>query len=122
MLAYVCLGTNDLDRSTAFYDALLAELGARRAMSTDHYAAWASAAGSPMLASIKPYDGRPATAGNGTMVTLAAASRAQVDAVYARAIELGAKDEGAPGARTKSFYGAYFRDLDGNKLCGYKIG
>ena len=116
MLAYVCLGTNDLDRSAAFYDALLAVLGARRAMSTDHYAAWASAAGSPMLASIKPYDGRPATAGNGTMVTLAAQSREQVDAAYAKAIELGAQDEGAAGQRDGGLYIGYFRDPDGNKL------
>lgn len=116
MLAYVCLGTNDLDRSTAFYDTLLEVLGCRRAMSADHYVAWASAAGSPMLAAIKPYDGRPATAGNGTMVTLAAASRAQVDAVYARAIELGGQDEGAAGQRDGGLYIGYFRDPDGNKL------
>lgn len=116
MLAYVCLGTNDLDRSSAFYDDLLAVLGCRRAMSTDHYAAWASAAGSPMLASIKPYDGRPATVGNGTMVTLAAQSREQVDQVYARAIELGARDEGAAGQRDGGLYIGYFRDQDGNKL------
>ena len=58
-------------------------------------------------------DKRPATVGNGTMVALGAASREQVDAVHAKALELGGSDEGAPGQRWPGFYAAYFRDLDG---------
>ena len=78
-----------------------------------------------MLVIGKPYDGAAATAGNGTMVALAADSREQVDQVYAKAIELGGADEGAAGTRgpeEMGFYGAYFRDLDGNKLCAFNVG
>jgi len=78
-----------------------------------------------MLAIGKPYDGQDATVGNGTMVALAADTREQVDQVYAKAIELGGADEGAPGSRgpeQMGFYGAYFRDPDGNKLCVFKMG
>jgi predicted lactoylglutathione lyase len=75
-----------------------------------------------MLAICKPYDGQPATAGNGVMIALAADSRAEVDKTYAAAIAAGGKDEGEPGLRGGEFYGAYFRDLDGNKLCVFKIG
>ena len=76
-----------------------------------------------MLAVCTPYDGKPATIGNGTMFSLAATHRSEmVDKVYAKAMSLGAKDEGAPGLRGDTFYGAYFRDPDGNKLCVFKAG
>ena len=64
----------------------------------------------------KPFDGNPATVGNGVMVALMVDSTDKVDALYAKAIELGGTDEGAPGARSDNFYAGYFRDLDGNKL------
>ena len=115
MLSYLTLGTNDLPRAAAFYDSLLALLGAKRLMEEERYIGWGTP-GAPALLLITPYNGSPATAGNGAMVALQAPSRQLVDAVYKRALELGAKDEGAPGPRGESFYGGYFRDLDGNKL------
>jgi predicted lactoylglutathione lyase len=115
MIGYVTIGTNDLARAGKFYDDLLAGLGAKRAMESDRFIAW-SAGGGPMLLVIKPYDGKAATAGNGTMVALAVGSNGKVDEMHAKAMSLGAKDEGAPGPRVGTFYGGYFRDLDGNKL------
>ncbi len=122
MIGYVTLGTNDLARAGRFYDALLAELGGKRAMEMESFVAWSAAPGSPMVSVIKPYDGKPATVGNGVMVALAASSKAQVDALHRKALSLGAKDEGAPGPRGDGFYAAYFRDLDGNKLNAFFMG
>jgi len=116
MIGYVTFGTNDMAKSAAFYDALLAEVGAKRAMEMDGFIAWGTSADRPMLAIIKPYDGQPATIGNGVMVALAADSPASVDRIYNKAIELGAKCEGPAGPRGPTFYAGYFRDLDGNKL------
>ena len=116
MIAYMTIGTNDLARAATFYDALLTPFGAKRAMETDRYVAWGTGSGTPMLLLIKPYDGAPATVGNGTMVALHAASREKVDAAYRHALALGARDEGAAGPRDGKFYGGYVRDLDGNKL------
>ena len=121
MLAYTTLGTNDLARAAAFYDVLLAELGAKRFMDEpDYFIAWGNSKEGAGLAITNPFDKNPATVGNGVMVALNARSREQVDRVYAKAIELGGTDEGAPGQRSPGFYAAYFRDLDGNKLnCCY---
>ena len=121
MLAYATLGTRDLARAAAFYDAVLAPLGATRMMEEpDYFIAWANSAQGAGLGITYPYDKQAATVGNGTMVALQGNSREQVDAVYARALELGGSDEGAPGQRYPGFYAAYFRDLDGNKLnCCY---
>lgn len=117
MIGYVTLGTNDLPRAAAFYDALTAEFGAKRIMEFDQFIAWAASMDKPGIAATKPYDGKPATVGNGTMVALAVDSPEKVDKVHAKAMSLGAKDEGAPGPRgDEGFYAGYFRDLDGNKL------
>jgi catechol 2,3-dioxygenase-like lactoylglutathione lyase family enzyme len=116
MLAYATLGTNDLARASAFYDAVLSPLGAKRFMEEEKFIAWAVSKEGAGLALTYPFDGRPATVGNGVMVALQAGSREQVDAVHAKALELGGTDEGAPGQRLDWFYAAYFRDLDGNKL------
>ena len=122
MIGYATLGTNDLDKATSFYDALLAELGGKRIMELEKGVIWAAAPNTPMLGVFKPFDGKPATVGNGMMVALAAGSPEKVTAIYDKALELGAIDEGAPGPRGNSgFYGAYFRDLDGNKLCAFCI-
>ncbi len=123
MIGYTLLGSNDLPRAKAFYDELLALFGAKRAMGFDRMQLWASSG--PMLGVCTPYDGGTASPGNGTMVSLAANTRAQVDAVHAKALALGGTDEGAPGVRgddPDGFYGAYFRDLDGNKLCIFRVG
>lgn len=116
MIGYVTLGTNDLARAQAFYDALFASIGARRVWQTDRGSAWGTREDAPSVGVLTPFDGRPATAGNGTMIALALDSRAGVDAMHALALQLGGRDEGAPGPRGDGFYGAYFRDLDGNKL------
>ena len=121
MIGYVTIGTNDLARAGAFYDAVLGDLGAGRVMESDRYLVWTTGAGQPMLMVTKPFDGGAATVGNGNMVALAAASHEQVDALYAKATGLGATDEGKPGLRGDDFYGAYCRDLDGNKLCFFKM-
>ena len=117
MIGYTTLGTNDMARAGAFYDALFADLGAKRLMDmAPHLIGWGTSFEQPMVAVIKPYDGQPATVGNGVMVALLVREPAQVDQLHAKALELGAKDEGAPGPRGEGFYGGYFRDLDGNKL------
>lgn len=116
MIAYTTIGTNDLPRSAAFYDTLLAEVGAGRAMDMGRLIAYAAAEGQPMFAICIPENEKPATSGNGTMISLAAENPAAVDRLYAKALELGATDEGAPGVRGGMFYIGYFRDLDGNKL------
>ena len=116
MIGYVTLGTNDLEKAAAFYDSLLAEVGAGRFMEEETFVAWATAPGAPALSVTSPYDGNPATVGNGTMVALVVDSTALVDKVYHKAIQLGAACEGPPGLRMDGFYAGYFRDLDGNKL------
>lgn len=117
MIGYVTLGTNDLARAAKFYDALLAEIGATRMMESDRFVAWAVAPDKPSLGVAKPFDGKPATVGNGVMIALAVDSPAKVNALYHKALALGGTDEGAPGPRGEGgFYAAYFRDLDGNKL------
>ena len=116
MIGYVTLGTNDLPRAAAFYDELLAELGAKRFMEFDTFIAWATGPNQPGIALTKPYDGNAASVGNGVMVALAMQTPEGVDRVYNRAMELGAKDEGKSGPRGDNFYAGYFRDPDGNKL------
>mgnify|MGYP002623200630 FL=1 len=122
MVGYVTLGTNDLDRAAKFYDTLLAELGAKRLMQDDRFIAWSNGGDGAAVSVIKPFDGKPASVGNGVMVALAMESKEKVNAFYAKAIELGATDEGAPGQRGDSFYAGYFRDLDGNKLNAFFMG
>jgi catechol 2,3-dioxygenase-like lactoylglutathione lyase family enzyme len=116
MIGYTTLGTNDLPRAAKFYDALLAELGAKRLMEYDTFIAWGTAMNQPSLGLIKPYDGNAATVGNGVMVALVVDSHDKVDRIYKKAMELGAKDEGPAGPRGEGFYAGYFRDPDGNKL------
>ncbi|MCC6202036.1 MAG: VOC family protein [Gammaproteobacteria bacterium] len=117
MIGYVTLGTNDLARAGEFYDGLLRVLGAQRAMAGDRMIAWAIRPDQPMLVAIMPFDGKPATVGNGVMVALQASSREQVDELHRTALALGGSDEGAPGPRFGGvIYAAYFRDRDGNKL------
>jgi predicted lactoylglutathione lyase len=116
MIGYITLGTNDLERAVAYYDKLMAELGASRFMQEDSFVAWATAVDQPGFSVCKPHDGNSATVGNGTMIAFAVDANDKVDAVYAKAMALGSADEGPPGMRSEGFYAAYFRDLDGNKL------
>jgi catechol 2,3-dioxygenase-like lactoylglutathione lyase family enzyme len=116
MIGYVTLGTNDFNRAAKFYDELLAVIGAKRYMESTEFICWAVDADKPSLGIIKPYNKEPACFGNGTMVALVMDSKEKVDAIYKKAMELGAKDEGPAGPRGGGFYAGYFRDLDGNKL------
>ncbi len=130
MIGYVTLGSDDMPRARAYYDALLGTIGATRLMEFGDefggFTMWGTAFGKPGLALTNPYNKEPAVAGNGNMAAIVLDERAQVDALYAKALELGGSDEGAPGLRgedgPQAFYGAYFRDLDGNKLCAFRIG
>ena len=122
MVGYVTLGTNDPERGQAFYDALLELLDAKRIMEIETFVLWGTSLTEPCLALTRPYDGNAATVGNGVMVALRAPSRETVDAIHARALELGGSDEGAPGPRGDGFYAGYFRDLDGNKLNAFFLG
>lgn len=125
MIGYVTLGTNDIAKAKAFYDALFAEIGGSVLFADEKYTFYGTGWDAPMVAICAPYDGQPAAVGNGAMVALQMPDRSTVDRVHAKALELGASNEGAPGMREPpemNFYGAYFRDLDGNKLCAFKMG
>ena len=117
MVGYVTLGTGDFERAIAFYDALFQTIGVERLWTHGGMAAWARSRNDVALCVANPHDGNVATVGNGVMVALRVRDQAEVQALHAKALELGGVDEGAPGPRgTHGFYGAYFRDLDGNKL------
>lgn len=130
MIGYVTVGTNNIDKARAYYASLLSTIGSKELMRLDQapnaFTLYGSAMGKPGLAVVKPHDGKAATVGNGVMVAIALDSRAKVDALHAKALELGGTCEGKPGVRgeegPQAFYGAYFRDLDGNKLCAFRIG
>ena len=122
MIGYVTLGTNDLPRACAFYDALLAEIGAKRLFDFGRGVAWGVSMDKPSLGLMKPFDGQPATVGNGVMAAIVVDSPEKVDRLYRKAMELGAKDEGPAGPRGQGFYAGYFRDPDGNKLNVFCMG
>jgi catechol 2,3-dioxygenase-like lactoylglutathione lyase family enzyme len=121
MITYATIGTNDLERARGFYDPVVAALGGQRTFAFDRMQFYGGV-GQSMLALCKPYDGGEATSGNGSMFGLAAASREAADAAHAAALSAGGSCEGPPGQRMDGFYGAYFRDLDGNKLCVFYTG
>lgn len=123
MLGYCTLGTNDLASAAAFYDELLALFGARRVLEIERGVFYG--VHTMELGLLIPADGEEATVGNGAMAALQASSRRQVDDAYAKALALGGSSEGEPGVRgpdPDGFYGAYFRDREGNKLCVYCFG
>ncbi len=123
MIGYITLGTNELAKAGAFYDAVLGVLGAKRISDGDRMIMWGVGPGAPMFAVCLPYDEKPATFGNGTMISLGTESREQAKQVYEAAIANGGADEGEPGVRGDGpFYGGYFRDLDGNKLVAFNMG
>ena len=121
MIGYAMVGTNDLEKAKSFYDSVLAELGAKRTWGMDRLQAYATSEDDTPLVVCRPHDGKAASFGNGTMIAVRAASREVVDKVYKKALASGAKDEGKPGLRGETFYGAYFRDLDGNKLAVFHM-
>lgn len=124
MLNYATIGSNKLDASLQFYDALLGSIGLKTLF--DHPRGGRIYGGQGcMFGVLKPFDEQPAAAGNGAMSGFALDSRSQVDAFHAKALELGGSCDGAPALRGPDelgYYFAYVRDLDGNKLCAYRIG
>lgn len=125
MIGYATIGSNDLDRSLKFYDELLAIVGASPGF--DHPRGgrmYVSSSGEFVFGVLSPFNGEAANPGNGNMVAIKADSHDQINKIHAKALELGGSDEGAPGWRGDpgGFYGAYFRDLEGNKLCAFRMG
>jgi catechol 2,3-dioxygenase-like lactoylglutathione lyase family enzyme len=116
MIGYVTVGTNDWTKALAFYEALMTELGAKRVMDYETFVAWKRPAGGPSFALAQPFNKKPACVGNGSMVAFEAENPDKVKALYQKALALGATDDGPPGDRGDNYYGAYFRDPDGNKL------
>lgn len=122
MIGYVTLGSNDLQKGAKLYDAIAKEMGVGRMMDFDTFIAWGEMGGAPGVALTQPFNEKPATNGNGTMVALQAKDNDQVHRIHAIALEQGGTDEGAPGPRgDEGFYAGYFRDLDGNKLCAFTM-
>ncbi|ARS27544.1 glyoxalase [Sphingomonas sp. KC8] len=126
MFGYALVGSNDLDKAKAFYDALLGSAGMPTMF--EHSSGgrvYGNGMGQPFFAVVAPFDGKPATVGNGSMLSLSLDSPSAVDAFHALALSLGGADEGQPGLRGAAeygFYAAYFRDLDGNKFCAFHTG
>lgn len=121
MIGYVTIGTSDMARATAFYDALFAEIGGRQLFGQDRIKFYGTGPGAPMLAVCIPYDEQAQHCGNGNMIAIPVA-KDRIAGLHAKALELGGSDEGEPGERIPGiFYGAYVRDPDGNKLCFYEM-
>ena len=123
MISHVFLGVNDFDQALRFYSAVMAELGLQLKFSEPEkpWAAWVTAdSPRPLFLIGKPFNGNIATAGNGQMIALLASTRDAVDRAHTQALAHGGQCEGPPGLRPEyheNYYGAYFRDLDGNKIC-----
>jgi catechol 2,3-dioxygenase-like lactoylglutathione lyase family enzyme len=120
-LGYVCIGTNNYDAATAFYDALLGAIGGKRLMPTPMGVLYRLTSGAMIMVN-RTQNGEPATFGNGTMFALEMDNKDQVAALHTKALELGGTCEGEPGPRGAFGEFAYFRDLDGNKLAAYFSG
>ena len=118
VIGFVMVGTNDLEKSSKFYDAILAHLGMKRVTITERYIGYghSSEDSGVKFYITKPHNKENATAGNGAMVALSAETKEAVDKFHKTALENGATDEGAPGPRSDGNYYGYIRDHDGNKI------
>jgi len=122
MISYTTVGTNDYEKAQAFYDAVFGEIGIGRLWASDRFCGYGTSMDQPMFAVCKPYDEKEASAGNGTMISVACADAESVHKLYDKAIALGGSDEGEPGPRGDSgFYIGYFRDLDDNKIAAFTM-
>lgn len=120
MLAYTTVGTNNYAKAQKFYGELFSVVGAKQLMDTGRFTAFGTSMGAPLFGVVKPFNEAPATAGNGQMVTIGCADEVQVQALHAKALELGATCDGKPGLRANdAFYLCYFKDADGNKIAGF---
>ncbi len=122
MIGYVTIGTNDLEKAAPFYDTIAKLMDTPRMFEEDNFIAWGTMEGGAGIGLTKPFNGEPATVGNGVMVALLARDPDHVNEIYNAAIAAGGTDEGAPGLRGGGFYAGYFRDLDGNKLNAFCMG
>ena len=122
MIGYATVGSNDLAKAVPFYTELLGTQGVTKMFDHPRGGVIFAKDGKLAFGVLQPFDREAASVGNGTMIAFDLPSREAVDAFHAKAIELGAVDEGAPGERGPAFYMAYFRDLDGNKFCACRIG
>ncbi|CAN7429901.1 VOC family protein [Phenylobacterium sp. LjRoot225] len=122
MLSYATVGSNDFEKSVPFFTELLALQGVSKMFDHPRGGVMFAKDGKLVLGVLAPFNGEAATTGNGTMVAFDLPSREAVDAFHAKALELGASDEGAPGERGPGFYMAYFRDPEGNKFCACRLG
>lgn len=125
MIGYVTVGSNDLDKAMAFYDAILPILGLKPGF--DHPRGgrmYVNGGGEFVIGVLSPFNGEAAAVGNGQMIALKAENHDQIRAIHAKALELGGADEGAPGWRGPEggFFGGYFRDPEGNKFCAFRMG
>jgi len=121
MIGYTTIGSKNLERAVTFYDELLGTIGGKQIMGLDRIKFYGTGEGGAMLAICTPADEGEQSCGNGQMVAIPGGSPEGADALYKKAIELGATDGGEPGDRTDFFYGSYVYDLDGNKLCFYHM-
>lgn len=121
-LNYMTVGSNRLEQAKAFYDGLLGSVGWKAAFEHPSGGRIYSGPGGQLFGVLGPHDGKPATIGNGVMGGFSFDKPEDVAAFHAKAMQLGGSDEGAPGERGPGLYFAYFRDVDGNKLCAYKFG
>ncbi len=120
MIGYVTIGTNNLDGAVKLFDDLFEIIGVQKLWQHGGMAAWGTSREDIALCVVRPFNGQPATLGNGNMVALRMKSRSDVDAIHAKCIALGGTNEGKPGPQgNHDFYGGYFRDLDGNKFNAY---
>lgn len=121
-LGHAVVGSNDLLRAKAFYDELLASAGVTTLFEHPSGGRAYGRDGDVFFVVLGPYDKQPATVGNGSMSCFRFDTAAEVDSFYAKAMTLGAADEGPPGYRAPTYYMSYFRDPDGNKLCACSLG
>ena len=122
MIGYTTLGSNDLTKATAFYRALFASFPEiKEQVWSERFVAYVRGENEPMIVVCTPYNEQEATVGNGEMFALHLQSKEQVDTMHKVALSLGAADDGEPGNRTDTFYGAYFRDLDGHKIAAFSL-
>jgi catechol 2,3-dioxygenase-like lactoylglutathione lyase family enzyme len=121
-LGHGCVGSNDLAKAKAFYDALFGSAEVKPLFEHPSGGRVYGKDGNLFFVVLGAYDKKPATVGNGSMHTFRFDTRAEVDAFHAKALALGGADEGAPGERAPKFYMSYFRDIDGNKLCAFSLG
>ena len=119
MIGYATLGTNDLEKSSAFYDELFSDIGVTRVMTDPRMTVWGDERGHGMFSVIVPYDEEPATVGNGTMLAIKLKSLDDIKAIHAKAMSMGASDEGEPSFRANNMSFGYVRDPEGHKLCFY---